>query len=414
MNAPADSEYLTTLGVVSGGHFLSHLYILVYPPLFPLLVDEFGLSNAELGLIMSAGGFAMLLLQTPAGELVDRIGAKRVFVWGVLLTAAGTTLVGTADSYAALLAFAVVAGVGQSAFHPADYALLDAVTDGEHEGGSFGVHTFAGYAGFAVAPAAVGGVGYAYGWQPALFAVGGFGVLYAVGAQLTMAPVHRRSVAALDRGTGGDDESGLLPGPSALVQPAVLLMFAFFVVVAMADKGIQTFTTIFMVEELSLSSVVGNSALSAYFVLAAIGVLAGGVLADRLDVRWLIVGTLTVAALGTWSLTTGLASTEVATVALFGLVGLFYGSALPARDRLVNALSTAGATGKSFGFVYTGLSLGITVGPVLLGVTIDLVDATVAFLLIGTFFVASAAVIVLMVLWTSESSVPGELRSMRT
>lgn len=333
---------LVTLGVVSGGHFLSHLYILAYPPLFPLLVDDFGLNNTQLGLIMSAVALATFVFQTPVGELVDRVGAKRVFVAGVALSAGGTALVGLAPSYLALVVFALLARIGQAAFHPADYSLLNAVTGGDREGKIFGVHTFADYAGFAVAPALVGGLGLAFGWQAALFSIGSFGVTYAVVAQVLVPPVHRNRMAELERDraeAGADEDDGdarILGGLSTFVDPTVLALFGFFVVVTMANKGIQTFTTVFAVEGLSLAEVAGNTALTAYFTLAAAGVLVGGVLADRYDVRWLIVGALSTAAVGTWTTTVGAAS-ATALVALFAGIGFFYGLALPLRDRLISS-----------------------------------------------------------------------------
>lgn len=392
LGTSSDPEFLRTLGVVSGGHLLSHLYILAYPPLFPLLIDDFGLNNTQLGLIMSVVALSMFLFQTPVGELVDRIGAKRVFVLGLLFTGGGTALVGTATSYPLLLAFALVAGIGQSAFHPADYTLLDAVTEGSQEGRSFGVHTFAGYAGFAVAPALVGGLGVLYGWQIALFVVGGVGVAYAVLAQLFMAPVHRQRLAEIE--SSDDDTGGILSNLSALAKPAILGMFGFFVVITMANKGIQTFTTLFVATDLSLTEVIGNTALTVYFSLAAGGVLVGGALADRYNVRGVIVGTLTLAALVTWLTTTPIAAVGTVVVALFGAIGFFYGLALPARDRLINAFTTAETTGKSFGFVYTGLPLGGFVAPLVLGGMIDLGYGRLAFLVVGGFFVLTALTVV--------------------
>jgi MFS family permease len=193
LGTSSDPEFLRTLGIVSGGHLLSHLYVLAYPPLFPLLIDDFGLNNTQLGLIMSVVALSMFLFQTPVGELVDRIGAKPVFVLGLVFTGGGTALVGAATSYPLLLVFALVAGIGQSAFHPADYTLLDAVTEGDQEGRSFGIHTFAGYAGFAVAPALVGGLGVLYGWQIALFVVLAAAITLATGAP---------GVALIAHGTG--------------------------------------------------------------------------------------------------------------------------------------------------------------------------------------------------------------------
>lgn len=189
------SEELTTVGLVTGGHFLSHFYLLVFPPLFPLLRAELSLSNAQLGLIIAVLSTAMIL-QVFVGEVVDRVGAKRVFVAGLATTALGVFLAGTASSYLAILAFAGLSGVGQSAFHPAGYPLLETVSDPDRVGKNFSVHTFGGYVGFAVAPLVVGALGFAYDWRTALLVVGSVGLVYSLVAAFGLRPVYRASMDA--------------------------------------------------------------------------------------------------------------------------------------------------------------------------------------------------------------------------
>jgi MFS family permease len=192
------------IGTVSVAHFLSHFYFLVFPPLFPLLREEFGVNNTQLGLLFSLLFLMPSILQIPVGDLVDRIGAKRVFVAGIAVTGLGTMATTLSTSYAMLLAFALLAGVGQSVFHPADFALLETVTDETNRGKGFGTHTFAGFLGFAAGPLIAGGLGVRYGWRTALFGLGTVGVAYAVAVWLTMEPVH----------LGKQSEAGT-PGPDA-------------------------------------------------------------------------------------------------------------------------------------------------------------------------------------------------------
>ena len=64
------------IGLVSGGHFFSHFYSLLLPPLFPLLRGELGVSYASLGLILTAFSITSGIGQTPMGFLVDRLGAR--------------------------------------------------------------------------------------------------------------------------------------------------------------------------------------------------------------------------------------------------------------------------------------------------------------------------------------------------
>jgi predicted MFS family arabinose efflux permease len=382
-------DWRYTVGMVTGGHFLSHFYLLAFPPLFPTLRTEFGLSNTALGVLISVISIG-LLLQLPVGELVDRWGAKLVFVAGVALTAAGVGLAGFATSYLGLVAGAVVSGIGQSAFHPADYALLDAVTESENKGKSFGVHTFGAYVGFASAPLVVGGIALRADWRVALLAVGGGGILYAAFAALTLDSPYRRQ---LEEAQSSEDAGSIRETLAILRNPAVLLLLSFFVALTMASKGIQTFSTLFVATVYGLPDAVGNLTLTGFFAGASLGILVGGVVADRLDPRRTIVSTLGSSGVALLVLTVGPVPQEaVVSVGGFAIVGFVMGLAYPSRDRLVSRYTPAGSTGKGFGLIFTGASIGGLVGPAFLGAVTDTTTVTVAFVLVAAFFLTGGGI----------------------
>jgi len=400
-----DGMDLPVVGIVSGGHFFSHFYLLAFPPLFPILRVEFGLSNVELGLIMSAVQLGTFL-QVFAGDVVDRVGGKRVFVAGVAVTAAGIGLAGLAGSYLLIVLFALVASVGQSGFHPADYALLDAASDPDSEGKSFGLHNFAGSLGFAAGPAVVGGIALTAGWQEALVVAGALGLGYALFAYFAMEDVHLAAMEArADGGGDADDGAGRQEGDSqedenatggsraSLRDPTLVALFAFFFVVSLGGFGFHSFTTVLVVDGFSLSEATASTTLTAFFILSAIGVLTGGVIADRLRPHVVILPALAAAAGLTWVVAAGLVpAVPVLVIAAFALIGGVFGLIIPSRDRLVNAASAEGSTGRSFGFVFTGISLAGVVSPAVLGAVIDATSVWTAFWLVGVAFVVAAGV----------------------
>ena len=480
-----DTPYV--VGVVSGGHFLSHLYLLAYPPLFPLLAREFEVTTAQLGLLVTAIYVPTLLLQLPLGEVVDRIGAKRVLVAGLVATSVGITLSGLATAYWTLLVLAFVSGVGQSVFHPANYALLDAVTATDQEGMAFSVHTFGGYAGFAAAPLVIGGIGVTVGWRTALLVGGSLGFGYAALVALTTRPVYRQSLvpgavdgsttgdgsagidssaagngsagidgSTTDDGSAGIDESGDVdrlaaagssevddepdvagssetpdrpePGTDDLAASVartvremasyvrrgdMVLVFSFYLLSMMALVGLQSFTTVLAVDGFGLAESTANNILTVHLACTALGVILGGPVADHFPFRTVIVTMFVLAALGVWGIVLSaggivgigtsdgvvLAGTVAAPglFALFAVVGLLFGLALPSRDKFGNAVADPNAVGKSFGFYFTGLSLGAVVSPAVLGAVIDLWSAATAFLIVGCFLVAASAVVVLAI-----------------
>lgn len=382
-------EEVSTVGIVTGGHFLSHFYLLAFPPLFPLLREEFATSNAQLGLLVGIVSAAMLL-QILVGGFVDLVGAKRVFVGGIALTSLGVFLAGTASSYLGLLVFAALSGIGQSTFHPAGYPLLETVSDPDEIGRNFSIHTFGGFAGFTAAPLAVGTLGTVHGWRTALLVVGGIGLLYAVGAAVALRPVYRAHLNATEAQPEGESTSSR----AAIFRPGILVMAAFFVFFALGGTGIRTFTPLLAVDGFRLTDATGNTALSAFFAMTAVSVLAGGILADWYDPRHVIAAATTTVTVTLLALVGDTVSVSWSTfVAPFALAGGAYGLVFASRDRLVSDYSAAESTGRSFGFVFTLSSLGGLVSPVLLGAVIDASTVLVAFVLIGVFFVISGAVV---------------------
>ena len=71
--------------LIGTGHFLSHFYLLLIPPLFLIWQREFNVSYAELGLAVALMSGITAVLQTPVGFLVDRHGARPYLVGGALL-----------------------------------------------------------------------------------------------------------------------------------------------------------------------------------------------------------------------------------------------------------------------------------------------------------------------------------------
>lgn len=112
--------------LLGNGHFLSHFYSLCLPPLFIAWQSAFGVSFAELGLAVALMSGASAVFQTPVGFLVDRYGARRFLIGGALLMSLCITTMGFATSFWQILLLAPLSGMGNSVFHPCDYAICPA------------------------------------------------------------------------------------------------------------------------------------------------------------------------------------------------------------------------------------------------------------------------------------------------
>jgi MFS family permease len=389
-SAPASSfrADARVIGAVGSAHALSHFFQLVLPPLFPLLRAEFGVSYATLGALLSLMYVASGVCQFGAGFAVDRFGARPVLLAGLALLAGGTLAAGLVPGIGWLFPLVVLMGIGNGVFHPADFAVLNANVSPRRLGHAYSSHGIGGSLGYALAPVISFGLASAFGWRTSLLACGAAG-LVAVALLATQA-------AALDsRKHGTAVPKHTLSGSLELFrQRPILLCFAYFCVLTIATIGITTFLGTSINAAYGLPLAIAATAITAYLLGNVGGVLAGGFLAartarhDRVAATGLAVGAVLIlllalfAPLATWA------------IPLLALTGFALGATGPSRDMIVRAATPKGASGRVYGFVYSGLDLGSALSPVALGAILDhgsprLVAAAIAAFL----FVAIATVV---------------------
>ncbi|MDP7548210.1 MAG: MFS transporter [Alphaproteobacteria bacterium] len=378
------------VGLVGGAHFLSHYLIYLLPPILPLLKADFGVGYAALGLIMTVFNVSSGLTHVPMGFMVDRFGARRLLLFGVAVSTLAYVGMGAFGGYTAMLILAVVAGVANSVYHPADYALLSASVSNKRIGRAFSLHTFAGFAGGALAPLVMAYVSIQWGWRTGLMLTGVLGL--AVWLPLLLArrylsdrtPGKTAAAAAkpAHSGQAGILAPSVVPGVVAGGAPAksgvalllsmpIIMCFLFFVMLSMSQGGLSTFAVaaFIAIQEISLEG--AQLALTAFLVGSAVGVLAGGQIADRTrHHEWVAVAGFLVTAVVIFVVGNVLLSAGWI-IAAMALAGLNFGAIMPSRDMLVRAVTPEGSMGKVFGFVSTGLNLGGAITPVFFGWLMD-------------------------------------------
>ena len=355
---------LRIIGLVSAGHFFSHFYMLLLPPLFPVLREVYGVGFTELGLAITAFSMVTGLTQVPVGFLVDRIGARQLLVAGVLLESLAILLIGVFPYYSALLGLMMLAGLANAVYHPADYAILNASVPGERMGRAFSIHTFAGYLGDAVAPVSIVALLGWVGWQSGLVVCGLAGI--AVGLLLwvngdALQEVHPAASPASAAST--TDWRLLLGLP-------VIMGFLFFVGISLTGRGLSGFgVSALTLEGVTLAG--ASAVISAFLFAAPVGVLLGGGIADRVTHHHRVAaGCFLVMAMAV-ALVAWLQPPLWAVGTLLGVAGLANGIVAPSRDMMIRAVTPPGAMGRVFGFVSTGFNVGGIVGPPLFGYLLD-------------------------------------------
>lgn len=379
------------IAVVGAVHFTSHFFQLVLPPLFPLLRDELGVPYVALGLVVTVFYAASGLGQTVAGFLVDRFGAFRVLLAGMALLAGATGAAGLVTSYWMLLLAALAAGLGNSVFHPADYAILNASVQRRRLGRAYSVHGIGGSLGWAAAPPVVVALTRGMGWRAAVLLLAGLGVLavLAVAARSGVFADHRRTRAVRDTGGGrlADDVRLLLARP-------IVAAFAYFVLSAGALVGLQAFSVPAILTIYDAPLAVATGSLTALLLGSAGGILTGGVLADRTSRHDVVAASgMALAAASILVVASGVVA-AAALPAVMALVGFFSGATSPSRDMLVRAATPTGASGKVYGFVYSGVDLGSAALPLALGWLLDRGEPRAVFAAVAAVMVATIVTVV--------------------
>jgi MFS transporter, FSR family, fosmidomycin resistance protein len=360
----AAASELQTLLAVSAAHLVSHFYIVTLPVLLPVLKERLGVSFFELGLALTTFNVVSGFTQAPMGFVVDRLGARRVLIAGLLVGGVGFAVFGLLPTYPMLLVAAFLAGLGNCVYHPADYAILADAMSEHRVGRAFSVHTFAGLLGGALTPVVLFGlIAYAsFGAALAFAALLGPAVAVAL---LLMPP--SRSVAGAHSHKAATGQGGI----AGLLTPAILSLTGFFVLMALSNVALQNFSVVSLMATQGLTLTAANWALTAYLALGAIGVLAGGALADRTQRH----GEVAAAGFGVAAiitlLMTVLSLPASALVVGMGLAGFLSGMMLPSRDMLVRKAAPPGAAGRVFGIVATGFNIGGIVGPLVFGWIMD-------------------------------------------
>jgi FSR family fosmidomycin resistance protein-like MFS transporter len=376
------------MALVAAAHGTSHVLQLALAPLFPILHAVFGVSYTELGLVATVFYATSGFGQATAGVLVDRYGAQRLLIAGLVMSSSGVLLAGLVTAYWMLLPLALLAGLGNSVFHPADLSILSHRISERRLGRAYALHGISGTLGYAAAPIVVTALATYGSWRLALLLVGSAGLLVAATLYLnrsflTYAP-RTEAPARPSAAQGG------LRYLSVIGSPVIMLAFAYFTMTAFCGNAIQTFAITTWTSGYGLALGAATAGLTAYQIGVSSGMVLGGFLAERTQKHHRVAMTGMATASAMILLMSLVAGTPWAIVPLMLMAGMANGITGPSRDVLIRRAAAGFGMGSVFGFVYSGFDLGSSTAPLLFGALIDHNAQHAVFLVVAGAFALAA------------------------
>ncbi len=244
---------------------------------FPLLKAEMHLTDLQLGIVGAAFMWVYAAIGPIAGMVGDRVQRKTLIVGGLVFWSLITICTALSANYLQLVLFRALEGFGEAFYFPASMSMISAYHTSETRSRAMSAHQSSVYAGTIAGGTFAGVLGQHYGWRSGFYLFGGLGVLLGLVLLAVLKEPARQVVAERSKGS----IRGLFDNPMVAVLIAVFAGANFVAMIFLTWLPSFLFTKFHM--SLSLSGFSSTAYLQAASVL---GVLTGGVLADKLSRKY--------------------------------------------------------------------------------------------------------------------------------
>lgn len=357
--------------IIAASHSVNSLYNRILTPILPLIMADFGLNYAQTGLIASVYALSSSLFQLPISFLGDFTGKTRLILGlSLLFNALPAWFYGYSDTYAALLTFVFLSGLGCSAYHPAAVSMIAAESP-KNRGLAMGLFKAGGDFGSILTPVAMGWLTvYLASWRSAAqyFVLPGIACALLIWLRFQDAPGRRESMAKEARSTFSE----------LLGDKFMILMTLLSSCRVMGLRGIMTFLPLLLAEGLGLGTIEVGWAITAYFLVGTVFAVIWGKYSDPKNETRIILFMMATSAASLAFL-----SQAESVVIFFGLLALL-GACLNPSQSLMLTLTTGVVREKNrtsaIGLMYTANEAASVASPFLGGLIAQAVGLRQSFL----------------------------------
>lgn len=351
-------------------------------PVLPQFARSFDVSVTAASVVVSAFAFFRLVFAPAGGFLVDRLGERWVYMSGLLIVVVSTLATGFAQTYWQLLVFRGLGGLGSTMFTISAMALLTRLSPPGARGRIAGLYATAFLIGNIGGPV-LGGLLAGFGMRVPFF-VYSFTLLVATGVVAVFLRGGRRPSA-----DDGMPEQEALPVREALRHSGYRAALVSSFVNGWSSFGVRVaIVPLFAAANFDAGAGIAGTALASFAVGTAAVISVAGWLSDRYGRRPLVIGGLLVSGVST--LVLGWCDTVPLLVAASVVAGMGAGVLNPAQQASVaDVIGADRAGGKVLATFQMASDSGAILGPVLVGLVVDLFGYTAGFALSGGLMLAA-------------------------
>jgi MFS family permease len=252
---------------------------------FPLLQQEMGLSNVQLSFVGASFMYVYAIIGPVAGIIGDKLNRKFLIISGLIFWSVITVATAFSRNYWQLVFFRALEGFGEAFYFPASMALISDYHGPETKSRAMGIHQSSVYAGTIAGGAVAGYMGQYYGWRSGFYLFGWLGILLGFVLLLTLKePPRTKSEVAESHAMLDLKRPNLWRDILDIFRnPMVRILIAVFVGANFAASVFLTWTPKFLFDKFKMSLALAGLSGTAYQQIASmLGVVVGGVMADRL------------------------------------------------------------------------------------------------------------------------------------
>jgi len=339
-------------------------------PFIPLLSATMGVGPSTIGFIVGAFNLVAVFLAIPIGGLVDRLGVKRLLVFGVICNIASAAILLNTDTVAKLIAAQLIAGIALLLHVVASQTFVSRLPDASQRERGFGWLSFAAAAGHSVGPILGGILVDRFDYQVAFWVV-----LMLSSGGLILLGLKKNAQSDQTKISYSPRQDARQVGAIATDPKAMMILFFTFAVIFAASLRSSFLPLLLRAEGLTEFTV--GMLISVFAITATTIRLVFGRLLALFDRKKILAYSISAIILAV-SLLPSMASVTAFTI-LIAIFGLGFGMTQPLSMVMMSDLINPSLSGLAMGMRFSAIMLAGLLGPIIFGLIIETIGLSPAF-----------------------------------